>query len=120
MHVCTDHRNLAYEFAPLAFRPNSPRDVLSKVHRWAVHLSRFEFFINHIEGANNVSADMLTRWSKKYRAASAHRLAALYTDTVPSAHEVDTIAVEKIINEQQKHQCPAGMKKNDDGVYKKG
>lgn len=77
-------------------------------------------FINHIEGANNVFADILTRWSKGYRAASAKRAATLYTDIVPSAHEVDALAVEEIINEQHKHQHPVGIEKDDDGVYKKG
>lgn len=61
VHVSTDQQNLLYVFAPLALCPNSPRHVLSKVHRWAIHLSRFEFVIDYIEGANNVFADVLTR-----------------------------------------------------------
>lgn len=40
-HVYTDHKNLLYVFAPLALRPNSPRHGISKVHRWAIHLSKF-------------------------------------------------------------------------------
>lgn len=42
VHVFTDHRNLLYVFAPLALLPNSPKHVLSKVHSWAIHLSRLD------------------------------------------------------------------------------
>lgn len=42
VHVFTDHLNLLYFFAPLAFHPNSPRHVPSKEHQWAIHLSRFD------------------------------------------------------------------------------
>lgn len=37
VHVFTDHWSLLYVFSPLAHRPNWPRHVLSKVHRWAIH-----------------------------------------------------------------------------------
>lgn len=63
--MLTDHRNLPYVLAPLALRAKSLRHVLSKAHRWAIHLSRFEFVIDRIEGINNVFADALTDWSKK-------------------------------------------------------
>lgn len=33
---------------------------------------------------------------------------------------MDPIAVEEIIDEQQKHQHPVGVEKDDNGVYKKG
>lgn len=49
VHVFTDHRNLRYVFVPIAIRPKSPGRVLSKVHRWAIDMSRFEFVTDHIE-----------------------------------------------------------------------
>lgn len=63
---------------------------------------------------------MLTRWSKGYRAASAQNVFELFTAFVPLAHEAKSIAVQQLINKQQKHQHPVGIEKKDDGVYKKG
>lgn len=67
------HRSqqLLYVFALSAFRPNSLRYVLSKVQRWAIHLSRFEFLLNDIEGSNNVFADILTSFSKRHDSETA-------------------------------------------------
>lgn len=43
VRIFTNHRNLLYFFAPTALLSNSCRHVPSKVHRWAILLSRFEF-----------------------------------------------------------------------------
>lgn len=67
VHVITDHRNPLYAFARLALRLSSPRHVSSNVHRWAIHLSRFELLIDHIEWLTNLFADILTRWTSGYR-----------------------------------------------------
>lgn len=117
-HVFTDHRNLLYVFAPLALRPNSPRHVLSKVHRWAIHLSRFEFFINHIEGSNNVFADILTRRSKGYRSNSArtNMIAALFKDITPTMEETVPVSIEEVKQLQSKQKHPSGTKLDADGV----
>lgn len=119
-HVFTDHKNLLYVFAPLALRPNSPMHVLSKVHRWAIHLSRFDFFINHIEGADNVFADILTRWSKGYRATSAQSrmIAALYEDIIPSSTKMNIISMSDIKREQTKHQPPATAHRDKDEIVR--
>lgn len=106
-------------FGPPVLHPNSPRRVLSEVPRWNIHLSRFVIFIDHIEGANNVLADMLTKWAKGYRVALAEKVAALYTDIVPSANEAKFITVQEIINKQQKHQYPVGIEMDGVGVYRK-
>lgn len=66
-HVFTDHRNLLFVFALLALEPSLGRHVVSKVQRWALFLSRFQFVIEHIEGEQNVCPDMLTRWARGYR-----------------------------------------------------
>ena len=64
----TDHRNLLFIFAPLALEPALGRHVVSKVQRWALFLSRYSYVIEHIAGDENVFADILTRWTKSYRA----------------------------------------------------
>ena len=67
----TDHRNLLFVYALLAFEPALGRHVVSKVQRWALFLSRFDYVIEHIPGYCNVFADMLTQWAKGYRIDSA-------------------------------------------------
>lgn len=94
VHVFTDHRNLLFVFAPLALRPSAPRYVLSKVHRWAIHLSRFDFNIEHIEGSKNVFADLLTRWSKGHRQGqiATGNVMALYKALVPPRATIPGLA----------------------------
>ena len=67
VHVFTDHRNLLFVFAPFALEPALGRHVVSKVQRWALFLSRFNYRIEHVSGEENVFADILTRWLKGYR-----------------------------------------------------
>ena len=58
-HVFTDHRNLLFVFAPLALEPALGRHVVSKVQRWALFLSKYTYVIEHIDGDDNVFADIL-------------------------------------------------------------
>jgi len=67
LHIFTDHRNLLFVFAPLALEPSLGLHIVSKVQRWALFLSRFSYVIEHVDGASNVFADILTRWTKGYR-----------------------------------------------------
>lgn len=107
-HVCTDHKNLLYVFAPLVLRPNFLKHVLSKLHWWAIHLSRFEFFINRIEGKTNVLTDILTRWSKGYSSTSAptNLIAALCHDIIPTLLDTEPLSVTEIKREQEKYTPP--------------
>jgi len=67
VHVFTDHRNLLFVFAPLVLEPALGRHIVSKVQRWALFLSKFNYVIEHIRGDENVCADILTRWTRGYR-----------------------------------------------------
>lgn len=103
--VFTDHQKLLSNSATPDLRPSLPRHVLTNVHRWAIHLSRFEFLINHISGANNIFANTLTRWSKRYRNTRAQRtevVAALSRKIVPAARDIDLVATEDTLKEQDK------------------
>lgn len=95
MHFFTDGKNLSYMFASLANGPDSPKSLLFKVYRWAINLSRFEFFIKHIEGSNYISADILIRWFKSYRSKTAKSsvMAALYKYITPATEEIVSILV---------------------------
>lgn len=67
IHVFIDHRNLLFIFAPALIWPQSLLYVLSKVCRWAMFLSEFQFVIQHIIEDRNVFADIVARWAKVYR-----------------------------------------------------
>lgn len=104
----------------LALRPSSLRYVLSKVHSWAIHLSRFAFFINHIGGADNVSVDILTRWSKGYRSISdsTGSIAALHHDVISASISISTLSVEDVKQEQGKYVMPEVVTVDDEGVLR--
>lgn len=61
VHFFTDYHSLLYVLAPQALQSNLPRYVLSKLLRWKMHLSRFDFVLDYIGGSRNVVADMCTR-----------------------------------------------------------
>eukprot|EP00171_Calliarthron_tuberculosum_P004595 IDg4595t1 len=107
VHVFTDHRNLLYVFAPCALVPTSPRHVVSKVQRWAMYLSRFDYAIEHIDGTANIFADLLTRWGRGHRVqiTSKPRICNLTLATeqlVPAADEVVWPTRDTLISAQQR------------------
>ena len=59
----TDHHNLIFIFDPTAVANDLSQSSLRKVLRWAVRLSAYNYTCVHIPGADNVWADLLTRWS---------------------------------------------------------
>lgn len=118
VQIFTGHRNLLYVSAPKALRTNSPRHVLSEVHKWAIHLSRFLFFNNHIEGSKNIFTEVLTQWSKGYSKTTAQRVAALYGDIVHSTGEMNTVTMAEMVREQSKCETPVTVNKNTEGICK--
>lgn len=93
VHIFTGHSKQLFAFALLAFPPNSPRHILSKVHRCAIHLSRFEFSIDHVDGNTNVCADILSRWTKRHgtNEAISGIIAAMHIDVILSSNDVPRI-----------------------------
>jgi hypothetical protein len=61
--VHTDHRNLLYIFDPRSTKPNVAHYVMSKLNRWGVVLSEFDYDVYHIQGELNQFVDLMTRWS---------------------------------------------------------
>lgn len=120
VHSFTDHRKFLYVLALSELRPNSPRNVLWKVHRWSIHFSRFEFFINRIDGTKNIFADMLTRWSMSCRKTTTWRVAALYGDIIPEYGNIKSVTIHEIVDEQHKHKPPDGIEKGEHGAYMGG
>lgn len=58
---------LAIRFRPLTLPSNTARYMLEKIHRGAIHLSWYKLAVAHIEGSNNVFAELFKRWSKRHR-----------------------------------------------------
>ena len=115
-HVYTDHRNLLFVFAPLALEPALGRHIVSKVQRWALYLSRFPYVIEHVDGVDNVCADILTRWTRGYRNERQSRQAVCSmvledsSQMIPAADEFAWPDFHMIRASQRKHQQrPPGL-----------
>lgn len=120
VHIFTTHENLLYGFAPLALQPSSRTHVLSKFHPWEIHLSRFSFSTEHIDGHKNLFADILTRRSREYRTESARlgEIAALCDNRV-STSDTMQIDLKEITDEQGKYLCSPDFSVDDEGIARR-
>ncbi|TMW59220.1 hypothetical protein Poli38472_007365 [Pythium oligandrum] len=62
-----DHRNLIHVFAPSV---EVKKHVRGKLLRWAMRLMEYRYTIEHIDGAKNVWADMVSRWAAQREPSS--------------------------------------------------
>jgi hypothetical protein len=65
-YVHTDHKNLVYIFDAEKFSPK--KQTRDRVTRWSLMLSSFNYILEHIEGDNNLMADILSRWMTNMKA----------------------------------------------------
>lgn len=81
-------------------------------------MSRLEFFVNHIERADSIFADISTRWSKSYRTGTVRtdREVALFKDITPTAENIVAVCIGEIRQLQFKQQHPAETRIDEDGV----
>ena len=100
--IYTDHRNLVFIFDPLKSHPNMPAYLVSKIQRWALILSQFEYVVSHVPGELNYFPDLMTRWG----ATSKVRRLYVPTPNVES-QTFDRDAVLENIREAQKVIPPA-------------
>ena len=68
--------------------------MVSKVQRWALFLSKYTYVIEHIDGDDNVFADILTRWTKGYR-NEGYKLKTICSLLVHSAEQMVPAAENK-------------------------
>ncbi|KAE8903142.1 hypothetical protein PF003_g12674 [Phytophthora fragariae] len=66
-----DHRNLIHAFAP---DTTVKEHIRGKLLRWAMRLGEFRYEIHHIAGADNVWADMVSRWARMPATTSLRRV----------------------------------------------
>jgi len=64
-HLFTDHSNLVFLYHPQRSNIRMNKTIYSKVQRWSLILSMFEYTIVHIKGEENCWADLLSRWAKR-------------------------------------------------------
>ena len=60
--IYTDHNNIVFIFDPLSVSPNLSLSSVKRVLRWAVQMSMYNYVCFHIKGADNVWADLISRW----------------------------------------------------------
>lgn len=127
IQVFTDHRNFLFVFDPLSVEPSLGRYIVTKVQRWALYLSMFQYSINHVPGEENVMADIMTRWLSGYRrktmsARRVRRISELLEakDLIPKADEdtLELFSLESILKAQSTESPPAGSVSSDDGPLK--
>ena len=66
VHVFTDQIS-SNIFATLALEPALGKQIVSKLQRWTLFLSKFNYVIEHINGTDIACADNLTRRVRGYR-----------------------------------------------------
>ena len=64
-NIYTDHRNLVFIFDPQRQQPTMPAYLVSKIQRWALILSQFEYIVSHVPGEYNYFPDLISRWGAK-------------------------------------------------------
>ena len=85
--ICTDHRNLAYIFAPDAGM-NKPQ--LYRLHRWALELSQYKYSIVHLAGAENTWVDLLSRWHQ-----SSTTLPVVWVCRIQAPQQITTLPLDE-------------------------
>lgn len=122
VRIYKDYRNLLYIFAPTALRPEAPKYVLNKVHRWTIHMSQFDFIIEHVQDVKNVFADLLKRSSRKHKSMEAiyENISALYQSIDPSEGEVNDGDLKETRRVQQMYDSQTQAVMSPCGVWEKG
>jgi hypothetical protein len=64
VRVFTDHKNLAHIFEP---SKETPKTTLARLQRWALLLQAQWYKIDHIDGKDNIVADLFSRWGVSQR-----------------------------------------------------
>ena len=74
----TDHKNLTYIYNPYSPTGSMARHVITKIQRWAMTLSSFNFDIVHVSGEENVWADLMSQWGSVQKTEPVARLQAIF------------------------------------------
>jgi transposase InsO family protein len=83
----TDHRNLTFIFNPRGQVASVAKPQADRLERWAMFLRSFSYDIFHINGEDNVWADMLSRWGAAKQERSPPLALARRSSTVPGGDQ---------------------------------
>ena len=61
-YIFCDHANLIYLFSPLPSSALLSKTTEAKLLRWRLSIASYYYVIEHIAGADNIWADLLSRW----------------------------------------------------------
>ena len=62
----TDHKNLLSIFDPKMRPPTSTQSNHKRYDRWVDNMMTLRYIILHIDGEENLLADMQTRWANRF------------------------------------------------------
>ena len=116
----TDHNNLIYIFDPTSVVTDISQTTIQKVLRWAVRLSVYKYTCVHINGTDNVWADLLGHWSAPL--PTIRRL--VHAPELPSSSAEDfewptAVDLYKAQQSAWEDARPPGLEQdNADGLYK--
>ena len=119
----SDHKNLIQIFSPT----NVSKPTAQKLQRWALFIQRFRYRIDHINGEDNVWADMMTRWGaspddtdttpKVVRSVRAMKMPEDLRDRPLQNPDFIWPNIDEIHGVQQKWLARTGtVKRNEDGL----
>ena len=96
----TDHKPLIYIFGD---KKELPQMVTSRVQRWAVFLSGYDYEIRHIKGSQNLQADCLSRLHEKNNVdLEETELIAEYSFINCIKENIEAISLDKVREETRK------------------
>ncbi|KAH9137013.1 hypothetical protein AeRB84_018060 [Aphanomyces euteiches] len=83
----TDHRNLTFLYDPHSCSRDVARYTAEKVQRWGLVMMGFNYTIHHIDGEDNVWADLLSRWGAQHIPPSVQALHVIPSNPSPFLDE---------------------------------
>lgn len=99
--IFTDHRNLIFLFDPRKSQPNMPTYLVSKIQRWALILSQFEYSVAHVPGELNYFPDLMTRWGASAGQTAVGKLRRIFVPVPKAQQELDIHSFTTQIQEAQ-------------------
>lgn len=113
MHIYTDHSSLMYILDPFGSNTGIGTPVAYKLMRWAIHLSKYQYVVEHVQGDQKVWAYMLTRPAARPAVHIKAKVAALYAPLRKGGTEFDCMKRWQMETEQRKEERPGWARKVD-------
>ena len=93
-----DHKNLVQIFSP----NKVSKPTAQKLQRWALDLQRFNYEIEHINGEDNLWADLMTRWGAPIPVSDLHENPTIKVRRIKNATIPEEMRVRPLQREEFK------------------